>query len=434
MSVKVNFRVPNRVKSTVRIISTIIGAGCGAVLLLGSTCGLFNKAPSVPEISGPSTGVVGVPVEFTATSTDPEEDSVAFQFDWDDGDTSNWTDFVVSGATTAVSHTFTDSTTYSIKAKAKDKSDKESGWSREHATDVLGAGPGYPDSLVAEVYLGGYAGAVVTSTDGEYLYIAHFGDDQVLVMRTTDNTVVDTVPVGDWPHDLKLSPDGDYLYVANLEGDDVTVIRTSDHAVVASIAVGRTLEALDVSPDGKTIYVPCRDEDSLAVIDAITRIVTKKIAVGSGPCCVSVLPDGQSVLVAERLDSTASVVSVTGDSVLATIKRNALVDLVAVAPNGQEAYIGSRDGLLVVVSVEDLTILRTVEVGGNPTQIAFSPDGAYAFVATRQYSKLPVVDVAAHQVVGWLHNDRYLAYIAVSPTGDRVYATDDIRGVYVYAK
>jgi hypothetical protein len=54
------------------------------VVLLGAKCSLFNKAPTVPAVTGPAQGVAGVPVTFKATATDPDGDSIAFQFDWGD--------------------------------------------------------------------------------------------------------------------------------------------------------------------------------------------------------------------------------------------------------------------------------------------------------------------------------------------------------------
>ena len=64
--------------------------------MCSSTCAGFNKAPTVPVISGRSAGVVGVPVTFKATAPDPENDSVAFHFDWGDSSTLAWADLFVS--------------------------------------------------------------------------------------------------------------------------------------------------------------------------------------------------------------------------------------------------------------------------------------------------------------------------------------------------
>jgi|GEM_PF-2706357 len=130
-----------------------IATVAAAFILLGSTCSLFSKAPSVPVIFGPTAGVVGVPVEFTATSSDPDGDSVAFQFDWGDNSTQVWASFIVSGETTSVQHAYSDSGEYSVKAKAKDKKGRESGWSAGHALRFISTGPAYPDSVCDSIYL-----------------------------------------------------------------------------------------------------------------------------------------------------------------------------------------------------------------------------------------------------------------------------------------
>jgi hypothetical protein len=41
------------------VLLACVAAAVGATVMLGSTCALFNKAPTVPVISGPSAGVAG---------------------------------------------------------------------------------------------------------------------------------------------------------------------------------------------------------------------------------------------------------------------------------------------------------------------------------------------------------------------------------------
>ncbi|MBN2538406.1 PKD domain-containing protein [candidate division WOR-3 bacterium] len=134
-----------------------------AALFLGSTCSLFNKPPSAPVISGPTAGIVGVPVEFTATATDPDGDSITYQFAWGDGDTSDWDGFVASGETTSVEHAYSDSGECTVRARAQDKNGGESGWSAEHVLRFISAGPAYPDSVCDSLYLGGAAVRVAAS-------------------------------------------------------------------------------------------------------------------------------------------------------------------------------------------------------------------------------------------------------------------------------
>ncbi|MEE9572719.1 MAG: hypothetical protein V3W20_06725, partial [Candidatus Neomarinimicrobiota bacterium] len=65
-----------------------------------------NVAPSVPLISGPSTGQAETAYDFTFTSEDPNGDDVSYYIKWDDGDTTPWTTLQASGTPYAKSHTW----------------------------------------------------------------------------------------------------------------------------------------------------------------------------------------------------------------------------------------------------------------------------------------------------------------------------------------
>ncbi len=74
--------------------------------------------------------------------------------------------------------------------------------------------------------------------DGDFVYVANLLSNNVSVIQTSDNTVVDTVDVGDDPIGVAVTPDGDFVYVANQFSNNVSVIRTSDNTVVDTVAVG----------------------------------------------------------------------------------------------------------------------------------------------------------------------------------------------------
>ena len=94
---------------------------------------IINNPPNIPSApSGPDSGTPGTSYDFTATTTDPDGDQVAFKFDWGDGSECDWTSFVASGASTSASHSWANDGTYQVKAKAKDSNDAESGWSETH--------------------------------------------------------------------------------------------------------------------------------------------------------------------------------------------------------------------------------------------------------------------------------------------------------------
>ena len=74
--------------------------------------------------------------------------------------------------------------------------------------------------------------------DGEYLYVAASTDNALSVIRTSDNTVIATIPVDEWPWGVAVSPSGEYVYVSNIADDTVSVISTADNTVADTISVG----------------------------------------------------------------------------------------------------------------------------------------------------------------------------------------------------
>ena len=64
-----------------------------------------NQPPETPDApEGPSGGIVGEEYTFTANTTDPDNDDIAYIFGWGDGTYSNWLDFVPSGTEGNTSH------------------------------------------------------------------------------------------------------------------------------------------------------------------------------------------------------------------------------------------------------------------------------------------------------------------------------------------
>ena len=54
---------------------------------------------------------------------------MSYVFDWGDGTNSGWTEYVPSGTSINISHTWTKKGSFNIRAKAKDSHGTESRWS-----------------------------------------------------------------------------------------------------------------------------------------------------------------------------------------------------------------------------------------------------------------------------------------------------------------
>lgn len=106
---------------------------------------------------------------FFATGTDPDGDSISFQFDWGDSTKSEWTPYVASADTGSCRKTFTAEGTFFVRYRAKDTYGVTSEWSPEYTIRISRYG-----KLKWRCYLGepvinspvlGYDGAIYIGTE-----------------------------------------------------------------------------------------------------------------------------------------------------------------------------------------------------------------------------------------------------------------------------
>jgi len=93
-----------------------------------------NTAPNIPDIDGETEGTINTEYTYTAVTSDPENNNISYFFNWDDGTTSGWLEFVPSGTEIQANHTWTQKGTYTIQVKAKDDYDAESDWATLEVT------------------------------------------------------------------------------------------------------------------------------------------------------------------------------------------------------------------------------------------------------------------------------------------------------------
>jgi hypothetical protein len=88
-----------------------------------------DEPPSAPQITGETTGGVGVDYNYTFKSTDPEGDKLYYWIEWFENDSSaKWEGPYTSGKKIIRNHTWYEKGTYTIRAKAKDVFGAESDW------------------------------------------------------------------------------------------------------------------------------------------------------------------------------------------------------------------------------------------------------------------------------------------------------------------
>ena len=119
------------------------------------------------------------------------------------------------------------------------------------------------NTVTATLTLGFALRSLLVTPDGEYLYVAHVGDDpdppvsSVFQVSTADNTTVDTIFVDGWrPYGVAITSDGAYLYVTDSLNGLVRVFDTADNSPEASIDVGNTPRGIAITPSSMTPLLP----------------------------------------------------------------------------------------------------------------------------------------------------------------------------------
>lgn len=116
-----------------------------------------------------------------------------------------------------------------------------------------------------------------------YAYIPNGDSNNVSVIDTATNKVIDTVDIESSPEGVSVSPDGRRVYVANLNSSTVSVIDTTKNNVTATVNVGKKPHGIAVTPDGTKVYVANYGGSTTSVINTSYNNVTANVRVGNNP-------------------------------------------------------------------------------------------------------------------------------------------------------
>jgi len=99
----------------------------------------INTPPVTPlEVSGPTFVEMGVEYGYALSTTDPDGDGICYRIDWGDGAVSDWSEFVASGVSVLLSHSWTVVDTYPVSVIAEDEYGLNTTW--EYVFDVIVSG------------------------------------------------------------------------------------------------------------------------------------------------------------------------------------------------------------------------------------------------------------------------------------------------------
>jgi YVTN family beta-propeller protein len=193
------------------------------------------------------------------------------------------------------------------------------------------------------------------------------GCPTVEVIDGGSNTVVATVPVGQWPVDVAVNPAANLIYVAKSakEGSSIWVIDGTTNTVVATVPVDLRPVGVAVNPNTNLIYVT--GGDNVSVIDGGTNTVVANVALGvwNWPQGVAVNPATNRIYVTNGLSGTVSVIDGGANTVVATVPVGQWPVDVAVNPDTNRIYVTGGDNVSVIDGATDDLLYTVPRVGGG---------------------------------------------------------------------
>jgi YVTN family beta-propeller protein len=145
------------------------------------------------------------------------------------------------------------------------------------------------------------------------VYVANHLADSISVI--TDSGVETIAGVGDGPVGLALTTDGAYLYAALLNDDAVAIIRTSDNTLVETINTGDGPWGVAVGSDGAYVYITNSLDDTVTVIDAGSQSFFRTFNVGVQPLGVACPRNGDFALVVNQTGNSISKIDIDNQTV-----------------------------------------------------------------------------------------------------------------------
>jgi YVTN family beta-propeller protein len=179
-----------------------------------------------------------------------------------------------------------------------------------------------------------------------------------------------TLAAGAMPAEVTFSPDGARAFVANSGETTVSVFDVASKQPVQTVTVGRTPVGAWPGRDG-IMYVDNEGDRTLSAIDPVTLAVVRTYALGFTPAVAAVAPNGE--LWVTDTDAGQIVVFAAGaDTRVAAVATGAGAHAIAFSDDGATAYVTNQvAGTVSILDTVTRVVQATVTVGAAPNGVVF---------------------------------------------------------------
>ena len=319
--------------------------------------------------------------------------------------------------------------------------------------------PDYPSQLSSLIDVGTRPIGLALHEDTGRLFVTNFGDGTLSVIDTATDTVeATTPPLGAGAYRLGFTPDGTRLYSVHYAANQIVCIDPVTLDLIDSFpALGLTPLGLTVTPDGSTLFVATAGDGRVTKWSIPGHQVLGEVGGLGAPREMIASPEGDFVYVTDP--GGPRVWEIAVDTLVATpIAVDEFPQALALTENGQHLLVGNFgfDRSLDHASVVDRSsrqVVARLRIGTGPEEMVLVTNTPYLAVTNWGFSHHPNLDASelgsalgnvaivrlpdfslvgdpidppmidAIEMIIPVEGD-YTFGIAVSPDGDKIYATN----------
>ncbi len=258
-----------------------------------------------------------------------------------------------------------------------------------------------------------------------HLFLAHLGDDAVVVFDTLKNKVIATIPGVEQAHGVLYIPELDRVYASATGTDQVVAIDAKTFKVIAHIPVGHHPDGIAYAPNAHRLFISDELGGSDTVIDTSTNQRIDTIPLGGevgntqyDPVTQHIFANvqtlGQLVEIDPKTDRVIRRIPLPG----AARNHGLLIDAPA-----RLAFIACEDNnKLLVLDITSRTVLASFDVAKHPDVLAYDASLGWLYVAGES-GQVSIYHVRGQQVTplatAWLGPNAHV--VAVDPQTHKAY-------------
>jgi len=232
-----------------------------------------------------------------------------------------------------------------------------------------------------------------TNYSGPLLVVPEAKGHRLVLVNPTSKSIVGSIHVPGWPHEIAFSKDGRTAYVPSysdaivghpgIDGQTIDIINMQTGSVITSWDLGKPLRPhKPMLLDDNTLLVTTELANSLSLIDINTGKITAQIPTGAPQSHVFVKTSNSKKLYTANLHpGSVSVIDLLSRRLSKVIPVSDLIQRIALSKDEHWLFVtDAKSQNIVVIDTASDTIAHTILTAEPPFSLHLSPDGRWLLV------------------------------------------------------